>query len=183
MIVRSVRAALAALALVSVTTVVAQAQDAKGFGVSAGLALPTGDLSDAQAAMGFQVGGQYSMPLKNALSLRFNADYTRFGIDETGVDGSYSMLGGMANLVYNLNTGTGLKPYLLGGVGFSNVTVDLSTILFDISDSEGGVAFNVGAGYNFEMAGRKWFTEVRYVNVSRDGGSLAYIPVVLGLRF
>lgn len=177
MLVRSVRAALAAFALVAVSTVAVQAQ---GFGVAAGLALPTGDLSDAEAGLGFQVGGQYSMPLRNALGLRLNADYTRFGIDVSGVDGSYSLIGGMANLTYDLNTGTGLMPYLLGGVGFSNFTVDVDGAG---SDSESGLAFNIGAGFNFEMGGRKWFTEVRYVNVDLDGGAASYIPIVIGLRF
>lgn len=180
MIVRSVRTALAAVALVSVSAISAQAQDSKGFGVTAGLALPTGDLSDAEAGLGFQIGGQYSMPLQGALGLRFNADWSRFGIDATGVEGSYSLLGGTANLVYNISTGTGLKPYLLGGLGFSNFKVDIDG---GGSNDESGVAFNVGAGYNFQMGGRNLFAEIRYVNVDVDGGSATYIPIVIGLRF
>lgn len=181
MFVRSVRAAVAALALVSVSTVAAEAQDSKGFGVSAGLALPTGDLADPlEAGLGFTVGGQYSMPLQNALGLRFNLDYTRFGIDASGVDGSYSNLGGMANLVYNLNTGTGLKPYLLGGLGFGNFTADIEGFG---SNDESGLAFNIGAGYNFQMGGRNLFTEIRFVSQDADGDNLTYLPIVIGLRF
>lgn len=176
---RSVRVVLGA-ALLSISALAVEAQEAKGLGVSAGLALPTGDLSDAEAGLGFQIGGQYSMPLQGALGLRFNADYTRFGIDVSGVDGSYTNIGGMANLVYNLSTGTGFKPYLLGGVGYGNFTVDIDGFG---SDSEAGVAFNLGAGYNFDMGGRKWFAEIRYVSQDAGGDAVTYLPIVIGLRF
>lgn len=181
MFARSVRAAAAALALVAATSVVAEAQDTKGFGVTAGLALPTGDLADpGEAGLGFTVGGQYSMPLQNALGLRFNVDYTRFGVDAAGFDGSYSNLGGMANLVYNLNTGTGLKPYLFGGLGYGNFTADIDGFG---SNSEAGLAFNIGAGYNFQMSGRNLFAEIRYVSQDVDGDNVTYLPIVIGLRF
>lgn len=181
MFVRSVRTALAAVALVSVSAFAAQAQDSKGVGVSVGIALPTGDLSNADAGLGFQIGGEYLKTLQGPLALRFNVDYTRFGIDASGVNGSYSNLGGMANLVYNINTTSSFHPYLLGGLGFGNFTVDVDGVP---SSSESGLGFNVGAGYHFEMSGKKWFTEIRFVSQDAGGNNpVTYVPIVLGLRF
>ncbi len=174
---RSVRTALAAVALVSVSAFAVQAQ---GLGVSAGIALPTGDLSDAEAGLGFQLGGQVLKNLQGPLDIRFNADFTRFGIDASGVDGSYSNISGMANLVYNINTTSGFHPYLRGGIGFGSSTVDIDGVG---SDSESGIGFNIGAGYHFEMNGKKWFTEIRYVSQDAGGDPITYIPIVLGFRF
>lgn len=173
---RFVRTAVAAVALVAVPAFAVQAQ----VGVSAGIALPTGDLSDAEAGLGFQVGGQFLKKLQGPLDLRFNADYTRFALDASGFEGSYSNLGGMANLVYNINTTSSFHPYLLGGLGFGNFTVDIDGVG---SESESGLAFNLGAGYHFEMNGKKWFTEIRFVSQDAGGDPITYIPIVLGFRF
>lgn len=180
MIVRSVRTVLAAVALVSVSAFSLQAQQSNGLGLSAGFALPTGDLSDAEAGLGFQIGGEYLKTLQGPLSLRFNVDYTRFGIDASGVNGSYSNLAGMANLVYNINTTSSFHPYLIGGLGFGNFTADIDGFG---AQTESGLGFNVGAGYHFEMSGKKWFTELRFVSQDAGGDPITYVPIVLGFRF
>jgi len=175
MIARALRGLVAATVLVAATSTAAQSQ---GFGASAGVALPTGDFGEG-AKLGFHIGGQYEMPLQNALGLRFNIDYGRYGLD--GIDGSTSLLGGIANVTYNIDLGgSGLKPYVFGGLGFYNTTVDIDG-LGSLDDSN--IAFNFGAGYNFAMSGRNLFAEVRYLSIRGDGGSLNTLPIVVGIRF
>lgn len=179
MFARSLRGVLAATALVAAVSTAAEAQQAsKGLGVYGGIALPMGDFGDA-AELGFLIGGQYSIPLQNALGLRFNADWSRFGLPD-GFDGSWTMLGAMANLTYNIETGTGLKPYLLGGLGFYNTKLDIDGLG---SDDSSDLAFNIGAGYNFTAGGRSLFTEIRYVSIQGEGDALTMLPITIGIRF
>lgn len=179
MFARMLRGVLAATALVAAVSTAADAQAAsKGLGVYGGIAMPMGDFGDA-ADLGFQIGGQYSMPLKNALGLRINADWNRFGLPDD-VDGSWTLLGAMANVTYNIESGSGLKPYVLGGLGFYQYSLDIGGT--NVGD-DSGVAFNVGGGFNFMMGGRNLFAEVRYVSISADGDPLSMLPVSIGIRF
>lgn len=179
MIARSIRGLFAATALMTVAATGVQAQEAtKGIGATAGVALPMGDFGDI-AGLGFHIGGQYAMPLQNALGLRFNLDYGRYGL-ENNVDGNTSLLGGVVNLTFNIETGTGLKPYIFGGLGFYNTKIEIDGFG---SDDSSDMALNFGAGYNFAMGGKSLFTEVRYLSIQGDGGNLNTLPIVIGLRF
>jgi opacity protein-like surface antigen len=173
MFVRSLRGLLAATALLAAVTTTAEAQSR--FGVTAGISSPMGDFGDV-ADLGFTVGAQYAMPLSGAVGLRFNGDYSRFGAN--GVDANWSLLGAMANLTYDINTESGFKPYLLGGLGFYNVDLDLAGV-----DSESELAWNVGAGYNFKWGERNLFAEIRYLSIQTEGDAITTLPVVIGFRF
>lgn len=179
MFARMLRGVLAATALVAAVSTAADAQAAsKGLGVYGGIAMPMGDFGDA-ADLGFLIGGQYSMPLQNALGLRFNADWNRFGLPDD-IDGNWSLLGAMANLTYDIGTGTGLKPYLIGGLGFYQYSLDVGgTNIGDDSD----LAFNVGAGYNFTAGNRNLFAEIRYLSIMAEGTSINMLPITIGIRF
>lgn len=176
MFVRSLRGLLAATALLAAVTTTAEAQSR--FGVTAGISSPMGDFGDA-ADLGFTVGGQYAIPLKDALGLRINADWSRFGLP-SGVDGNWQLLGLMANLTYDINTGSGFKPYLLGGLGYYNYKLDIDGLG---SGDESDLAWNIGAGYNFEISGKKLFAEIRYLSIQAEGDALTTLPVVIGIRF
>lgn len=174
-----VRSTMLATALVfAASTAQAQAAAESRFGVKAGIALPMGDFADA-AGLGFHVGGHVGIPLKNALSLRIDADYGRYsGEDDLGIDNA-SLLGGVVNLVYKIETQSELKPYILGGLGFYNWKFEGGGVTVDDSD----LAFNVGVGYDFKMGGKSLFTELRFLSVQTDGDALNTLPIVIGLRF
>lgn len=176
MFVRSLRGLLAATALLAAVTTTAEAQSR--FGVTAGISSPMGDFGDA-ADLGFTVGAQYAMPLKDALGLRFNADWSRFGLPD-GVDGSWSLLGAMANVTYDIKTESGFAPYVLGGIGFYQYTLDIDGLG---SADESDLAWNVGAGYNFKWGERSLFAEIRYLSIQAEGDALNTLPVVIGFRF
>jgi opacity protein-like surface antigen len=177
MFARAFRSALAVAALLVAVSATSQAQEAtKGFGLTGGIALPMGDFGEG-SDLGFHFGGQYQMPLSGKLGLRFNADWGRYGIKD--IDGNTTMLGGVVNLTYDINTGTGLMPYVFGGLGYYNTKVEVGGFSADASD----LAFNVGAGYNFKMGNANLFTEIRYLSIQGDGGSLNTLPIVVGIRF
>jgi opacity protein-like surface antigen len=170
--------ATASLLVVAASTAKAQVAESR-FGLKAGIALPMGDFGDF-AGLGFHVGGHLSIPLQGQIALRFDADYGRYEGENGIIVDNVSLLGGMANLVFNLQTQSELKPYLLGGVGFYNVTL---TGNGGGSADDSALAFNVGIGYDFNLGGSKLFTELRYLSIQNEGGSTNTLPIVLGLRF
>jgi hypothetical protein len=174
------RGLTAATALLVLTSAAANAQMASSrFGVNAGIALPMGDFGDA-AGLGFHVGGHVALPLQGALGLRFDADFGRYGGESgTGID-NVTLLGGVANLVYRLQTQSELKPYILGGLGYYNTKI---TANGGGSGDASDLAFNVGVGYDFKMGNSNLYTELRYLSIQGDGGSLNTLPIVIGLRF
>lgn len=176
MIARSLRGLVAATVLVAGVASVSEAQmnTAPRFGINAGVALPMGDFGDV-AGLGIHAGAHLGMDLGESgmWGLRFNLDYGNYG-GEDGFDNS-TLLGGMVNIVMNVNTESAWKPYLIGGLGYYNY--DISG--FDDSD----LAFNVGAGYNFMMGNSSLFTELRFVSIQTEGDALNTLPIVIGLRF
>ncbi|MDH5235012.1 MAG: porin family protein [Gemmatimonadota bacterium] len=180
MLVRSIRGLVAATLLVAVAATASQAQMAKTshFGLSGGISAPMGDFGDA-ADLGFIVGGQWSTGLGEKLNLRINVDLSRYGLP-SGVDGNWMLIGGIANIVYPIATESGLKPYVLGGLGMINSKATI-TGFGDASSTD--LAFNGGIGFDFTMGSRSWFTEVKYVSIQADGASVNYVPVVLGIKF
>lgn len=175
MLTRTVRGILAATALLAAVSASAEAQSR--LGATAGIALPMGDFGDV-AELGFQVGGQLAMPLRERLGLRFNLDYSRYGID--GADGYWGLLGGVVNLTYDIETTSGLMPYVFGGLGYYNTKLDVDGLG---STDESDVAFNIGAGYNFSAGGRDLFVELRYLSIQTSGDALNTLPIVIGIRF
>ncbi len=176
MFVRTIRGLVAAILLIAAATTVAEAQtqSASRFGISAGISSPMGDFGDF-ADLGFIVGGQFSTGLGERLMLRINVDFSSYGASSPG-SGDVTLIGGIANILLPITTQSELKPYVLGGVGMVNAKADGS-------DSRTELAFNGGIGFNFNMANRVWFTEVKFVSVQTDGSSTTYLPVVLGLKF
>lgn len=177
MIGRTLRGLAAATVLVAAVSTAAEAQMASSgrFGVKAGVALPMGDFGDF-AGLGIHAGAHLGMPMgtTGTWGLRFDLDYGNYS-GENGADNT-TLLGGVANLMMNVNTESAWKPYLFGGLGYYNF--DLAGV---VDDSD--LAFNIGAGYNFTMGSASWFTELRYLSVQTDGDALNTLPIVIGLRF
>ena len=168
-------AASAALLVLVTASASAQMASSPRFGLSVGVALPMGDFGDA-AELGFHAGGHIQLPLGETLKLRLNGDFGRYGLPD-GVDGSWTLLGGMANIVLPITTTSALKPYVFGGLGMYNYNLDI-TGLGGGDDTK--LAFNIGVGYDF---GKNLFTELRFLSIQADGSSLNTLPIVIGIRF
>ena len=168
-------AASAALLLVVTASANAQMESSSRFGLSAGVALPMGDFGDV-AGLGIHVGGHLQMPLGEKLKLRLNGDFGTYGGDVTGLD-NITLLGGVANLLMPITTTSALKPYLLGGLGFYQWTVNGTG---GGSADQSDLAFNVGAGYDW---GKNFFTEIRFLSIQSAGSATNTLPITVGLRF
>jgi hypothetical protein len=180
MIGRTVRGLVAATVLVAAVSSAAEAQmnTAPRFGVKAGVAMPMGDFGDI-AGLGIHAGADFGMALGTTgmWGLRFEVDYGRYA-GEGALD-NVTLLGGVANVMMNIETESAWKPYLLGGIGYYNTKMEAGSNEADDSN----MAFNVGAGYNFMMGTRSWFAELRYLSIQGEDASLNTLPIVIGLRF
>lgn len=169
-------ATVAGLAFAS-STLAAQAPT---FGVGLGLTMPMGDYSDA-ASSGFHGTANVAFGLGTGpLGIRADLGYHRTGL-EGGVDGNSTLLGGMANVVFNIQSAGQIKPYLMAGLGYYNVKFSDDVESID----ESNLAFGGGVGVNFNMASTTLFAELRYVSITEGDifASLNFVPITVGLRF
>ncbi len=172
-------AGLAFVALLGMAAAPAHAQTPIKFGVSGGVALPLGDFGDA-AKLGFLGQGHVTLKLANApISLRGDGFFQRHSID--GADGNFQIIGGTANVVYEFGAASPTKVYVIGGLGYYSVKVDITIPgIGSGSATESDIGVNGGAGIKF--AGRL-FVEGRFHNVFSEGSSTTFVPVVVGVSF
>jgi len=171
-------AILAVMALVVVAARPASAQNIR-WGVGAGLLMPMGNYADFDK-LGFTggLGGTYTLP--GGVGIRADLSYGTTG-EKSGIgDHTTKILGGMASVVYAFGT-AGPKPYVMGGLGLSNVKISDPTG----SISETKVSFGFGAGVSLPMGtgGSRLFAETRYTSVSTSGSSINFLPIVVGISF
>ena len=150
------------------------------FGIAAGAALPTSDLSDV-ASTGFNVTGTIGItPQLIPLGIRIDGAYNRFSL-KNGVDGDIHMTSVTGNLVYKMPS-EAVSPYLIGGAGWYNVGGTASGIG---SGSENHFGWNVGGGISMPLSGFDTFLEARYNQVQFSDGepSAKFIPITFGVMF
>ena len=175
-------AALAGTALVSlpfearaqVSTIVKPVQ----FGIAAGAAIPTSDLSDA-ASTGFN--GTVTVGLNPAmipLGIRIDGAYNQFSVKDAFGGGDVKFISVTGNLVYKI-PGATVSPYAIGGVGLYNAAIDLPGFG---SESENKFGWNLGGGISMALSGFDTFIEARYNQVQTDE-PLKYIPITFGIMF
>lgn len=204
------------LAAAALATAPAQAQSVTDtrttmFTLGGGVSFPQGDALEETNTGFVAVGGLTFRPATLPMAFRLEAMYTRFGLDEVSIsdpEGSLSFDGsvGIAAATINAVAGSaaspsGLRPYVIGGVGVYNVNRDFD-IEFSggegggaISGSEDETAFglNGGAGLDFPLGRLRGFIEARYHFVLTDFGDpefeeeggqrTSFVPIVFGLRF
>jgi len=160
------------------------------WSAGAGMSVPTGDLSNG-AASGFHVQGTSAYHrLGLPVDLRAELAYHRFGEKDYTVAGARpgqtiayagksSMIAGIVDASYALNTIGQVRPYLLGGPGVYNTRAELTRVGSPTTtSSETKVGLNVGGGMNFSFLGRRTYLEARYNHVDQA----AWIPITLGIR-
>ena len=168
-----------ALVLLAVMALVVAARPASAqsirWGVGAGLLMPMSDYGDTDK-MGFlgAVGGTYNLP--TGLGIRADISYGTTSEADGVPAHTTKLLGGMASLVYQFGA-AGPKPYVTGGLGFTNAKVD------DVGSTEFTYALGLGVSLPLGTGGNRLFAETRYTTISADGGSVKYLPIVVGLSF
>lgn len=169
---------LAAAILVAAAAPSANAQSLNPFqiGASAGIAFPSGDLSDI-ANTGYSVTliGGYK-PVFLPIGIRVEAAYNEFGLE--GTDGNVNIPAFTGNLVYELPS-VSFTPYAIGGAGLYRTNVDVGG---GGSTGENNFGFNIGGGIKIPLSTSfETFVEARYNHVTVEGGSLSFIPITVGI--
>ncbi|ALC17950.1 surface antigen msp4 family protein [Desulfuromonas soudanensis] len=121
----------------------------------------TGTFGEAEFDTGFNVGvtgGVDCGPGRYELELNYRQnDFDKIsvpGLVITGLDGDISAISFMANAFWDIPTGSPVTPYLGGGIGVANVSInDLGAPgIGPIADDDDTVfAYQVGAGVAFEL--------------------------------
>ncbi len=169
-------AALAALAAASSTSS-AQSTKPVSLGISAGAAIPTGDIGDdyntgwnATVSLGFNSVG-------SPVGFRIDGMYNQFGAKDGVNLFDTKISSANANLVYAL-PGTGIRPYLIGGAGVYGLKYDAPG-----RDMITKLGLNGGIGASFPLSGFNTFVEARFHHVFSDDYSTQFIPVTFGISF
>ena len=160
-------AVVSALALTAAAAAPAHAQLPFRLGVQAGASIPTGDWKDGTNT-GYHVGIlAEAKPALFPVGIRADVIYNEFGLDEDEVgvsDVDFRLLNVNANAILEL-PGVGLRPYLIGGLGWYQGWFNGED---DSSDKESAVGFNVGGGIRFGLSGFGAAIEAHYRSANID---------------
>lgn len=158
------------------------------FGITGGLALPTGDFGDG-AKSGFEVGAQIGFSSAALpFGLRIDGAYDQFESKATSSAKS-KILSFTGNAVFGGTAAPGsVRPYALAGLGVYNLKGEVRIGNVTSSSAETKFGLNGGAGIDLPLSGIAAFIEARFhfVMSSDDDsnrGNTTYIPVVVGIRF
>jgi opacity protein-like surface antigen len=186
---RRLAAALSAVAILS-GSAAAQASIRPTFGVSGGLAIPTGSFGQSYSS-GYDIGVLLGIkPAASPIGLRFEGAYQRYDLKGSNTLGIHTnIISGTANAVIGRPAAAGsISPYLIGGIGIYNVKVTASQAPNNSSDTKFGL--NIGAGIDLPLSGVAVFLEARYHYILLNSGdafggasNLGVVPIVVGVRF
>ena len=141
------------------------------YGVTAGIAIPVGRLSDDHAA-GYTIGGVVEYAVSGQpYSLRGEALYQRFPLkaNHSGDDANVLSLG--STIVYRLQK-SATQTFVSGGIAIYNATRE---------GTRPGV--NVGTGVEIPLTGFSAVAEARLHMMLADGRPVLTLPLTVGVRF
>jgi opacity protein-like surface antigen len=183
--------AVAAIAVSSAAVVGAQGVTSAtrpfSLGVSGGASIPVGDFSDG-VNTGYNFGGHIAFGTPSLpISFRGDVNYDHFGAKNTeGLDDASAHIWSYtANAVYEIPTMTGIRPYIIGGIGGFSPTATGSSEGTSVSVSSGTrFGFDVGGGLTIPLSGFNAFVEARYNRFNNEGGgSTSFVPITFGIMF
>jgi opacity protein-like surface antigen len=152
------------------------------FGVSGGVSVPVGDMSNI-ANTGYNVGGHIALGMRVLpISLRGDVNYDSFDakMPDNKKDHVWSYT---VNAVYEIPMATAIKPYFIGGVGgFTPAFKSTSGNLGYIPSTGTEFGFNVGGGIVIPLSGFNAFVEARY-NEFSGSATQRFVPITFGVMF
>ncbi len=168
---------LAATALALVVGASAVQAQTLFVGVGGGAVLPQGNLNDA-AKIGYHGAAMAWYILPSNLGFRADAIYARVpGDKDAGVDGTFKLLTGVANVSYMFKGSKSITPYVIGSLGYFNVK-------FEDTYDESDIGFGGGAGILISTGGKaKIAIEARYISIQSDGDKTNLIPITAAIAF
>jgi hypothetical protein len=142
------------------------------FGVGGG---PTFVLEDG-GGTDFHVMGTAAFAVGEDLPVSFRVD------GQYQLGDAFDIFSGTGNAVYafDVSDETRFRPYLIGGLGFYNVSFD-----DDALDSETKFGINLGAGFSVPVGSgnTRLFGEARFHNIFTSGENLNLLPLSIGVMF
>jgi len=166
------------------------------FGVSGGVSVPESDLAGGNGEFtgvntGYNITGSVGIGLP-ALPFSLRGDIAYNSFDSKNLQFSASspnpsfnadarILGFTANVIFPIHLPVPVvRPYLIGGAGVYNVRLSPTT---GSSSSQSNFGFNVGAGVSVPFVLVDGFIEARYHRVNQDNGTMAFVPITVGVMF
>ena len=141
------------------------------YGVTAGIAIPIGRLSDDHAA-GYALGGVVEYAVSGQpYSLRGEVNYQRFALKEGHSGNDVNLLSLGTTIVYRLQKST-TQTFVSGGIAVYNATKEGTR-----------PGFNAGAGVEIPLTGFSAVAEARMHVMLADGSAVMTIPLTVGIRF
>lgn len=151
------------------------------FSVSAGLFLPedstltdnVGDQAEASFDTGYVMSGAGGYAFDNGLRIEGELSYRQADMDQIKVPGvgqgkvnsDVWALTGLANVFYDIKTGTPVTPYVGGGVGISSVNIERGTssngTLLWTKDDDTVFAYQAAVGVGL-AAGKNVIVDIGY---------------------
>jgi hypothetical protein len=164
--------ALVVGALAGVSPVAAQSAR---FSLGGGLTMPIRDYKTSDNT-GWHLLGKVDIGIPmSPLGVRVDGMYAQTS-QKSPATGNTKLAGGTADLVWHVATAIpGLKPYVVGGVGFYNVDAG--------GGSETTFAWGAGLGTSVGVGPIHGFAEARYMSVHLSGGSVRFVPLSVGVSF
>jgi hypothetical protein len=170
--------------------------DPISFGISGGVSVPMSELANGTGEFtgvntGYNVTGSLGVSLPVVpFSLRADVAYNGFGSKnvvfgatnpENRFNADARVLGFTANIAFPIHLPAPIvRPYLIGGAGVYNVRIAPTT---GGSTSQSNFGFNIGAGVSVPFVLFDGFIEARYHHVNQSGGTMAFVPITVGVMF
>jgi hypothetical protein len=149
------------------------------FQVGGGFAIPTGDAGDVLNT-GLHAQASFNLGLPLLPDLRLDGIYQTYDA-EVG-DGSTDVLGGSVNLLLDLPLVV-IKPYVLAGVGYYDVSQEAEVGGVDVEASSSDFGFTGGVGLRVALGRLGVFGEARVLSILGEDDNFTNIPLVVGLTF
>ena len=174
--------------VVSLACVATVAAQGVRWGLGGGLTAPLSDYKNADK-IGWHatLNANFAIPM-SPVGVRVDGLYGQTShkdISGTPVTGNTKLIGGLANLVYNIPVPAPIvKPYLLAGGGVYHVHIKAqSGPSPSIDTSETKFTWDFGGGATFGAGPASFFAEIRYVSIQESGGSTKFVPITVGVTF
>ena len=141
------------------------------YGVTAGIAIPVGRLSNDHAA-GYALGGVIEYAVSGQpYSLRGEANYQRFALKDGHAGDDINVLSLGTTIVYRLQKST-TQTFVSAGIAVYNATKEGTR-----------PGFNVGTGVEIPLTGFSAVAEARFHVMLADGSAVMTVPLTVGVRF
>lgn len=167
-------AVLAASLFVAVPSVL-QAQSVSFAG---GLTQPVSTFGDGeQSGYNATLGLNLGAPLV-PVGARLEGSINGFN-HKSNIGGDTRVMNVTANAIFNLG-----MPYIIGGLGYYNARVKVTTVGLASEVSSDGAGINLGGGLRFPLGTLSPFVEVRYHQMLGDKNKdIKFVPITFGIQF